>query len=299
MNEATFRCGFVAIVGRPNVGKSTLINAILGNKVSIVTPKPQTTRHRILGVDSHPSYQAIYVDTPGIHRNSSKAMNRLMNRTATSALNDADLVLFMTVAGRWTNEDEDVLQRLTSIPVPVLALLNKIDEVYPKENLLQALAEMAERRDFSEIIPMSALKNDNIQSLLKLVPAFLPISEPLFPMDAVTDRSEQFHAAETIREKLTLSLRQEIPYGLTVQIERFQRDKRGVEIHAIVWVERDSQKGIVVGKDGSMLKRVGRSARTELKEKMGVPVHLEIWVKVKQNWADNEQELHRLGYEST
>ena len=298
MTDKPFRCGFIAVVGRPNVGKSTLINTILGSKVSIVTPKPQTTRHRILGVDSHEDYQAIYIDTPGIHRKAAKAMNRLMNRTAANALVDADLVLFMTEANRWTPEDQDVLERLETVTAPVVALLNKIDKVHPKEALLEALAEMSARREFAEVMPITARRRDNVVTLCELVPGYLPESEPLFPREMITDRSENFHAAEIVREKLTLALRQEIPYGLTVQIERFERDAQGVAINAIIWVERDSQKGIVVGKGGSLLKKVGRAARLDLKERLGKPVHLELWVKVKDNWADSEQDLLRLGYES-
>jgi len=280
------------------VGKSTLINTILGSKVSIVTPKPQTTRHRILGVDTHSDYQAIYVDTPGIHRKATKAMNRLMNRTAAHALIDADLVLFMTEANRWTPEDQDVLERLESIKAPVVALLNKVDRVHPKEALLGALAEMSARRDFAEVIPISAKRREGIESLCKLVPGFLPESGPLFPEEMITDRGESFRIAEVVREKLTLALRQEIPYGLTVQIERLERDEHGVAINAVIWVEKDSQKGIVVGKGGSLLKKIGRAARLELKQQGGVPVHLELWVKVKDNWADSEKDLLQLGYES-
>ena len=298
MSDVPYRCGFVAVVGRPNVGKSTLINTILGNKVSIVTSKPQTTRHRILGVDSHEEYQVIYVDTPGIHRKANKAMNRLMNRTAVNALVDADVVLFMTEATRWTDEDQDVLERLADVSAPVIALLNKIDKIHPRERLLTALSAMSARRDFNEVIPISAQKHDNLDRLTALVPDFLPPSEPLFPEEMLTDRSENFHVAETIREKLTLAVQQEIPYGLTVQIETMQRGEHRVEINAIIWVERDSQKGIVVGKGGGLLKKVGRSARLELKERYKVPVHLALWVKVKDNWADNEQDLLRLGYES-
>lgn len=298
MNEDGFRCGFIAVVGRPNVGKSTLINTILGSKVSIVTSKPQTTRHRILGVDSHEDYQAIYVDTPGIHRQAGKAMNRLMNRTAANALADADLVIFMTEASRWTAEDQDVLERLEKVQAPVIALLNKIDKVQPKEALLEALSVMSARREFAEVVPISARRPEDAQKIRELVPGYLPTSGPLFPEDMITDRSENFRIAEIIREKLTLALRQEVPYGLTVQIERFVRDDHGIEVNAIIWVERDSQKGIVVGKGGSLLKKVGRAARLELKSEHGVPVHLELWVKVKDNWADNEKDLLRLGYES-
>lgn len=298
MAHNEFRAGFIAVVGRPNVGKSTLINTILGSKISIVTPKPQTTRHRILGVDTRSDHQAIYIDTPGIHRMATKAMNRLMNRTAANALADADLVFFLSEANRWTEEDQDVLDRLDAVNVPVIAILNKIDKVHPKEALLDALAVMSARREFAEVVPISARRSDDVARLCELVPAFLPESEPLFPDDMVTDRSEQFRIAEIIREKLTLALRQEVPYGLTVQVERMVREEQGLGIHAVIWVERDSQKGIVVGKGGSVLKRVGRAARLELNEVLDERVHLELWVKVKDNWADSEKDLLRLGYES-
>jgi GTP-binding protein Era len=292
------RCGFVAVVGRPNVGKSTLINAIMGTKVSIVTAKPQTTRHRILAVFTTDDVQIVFVDTPGLHRKAGKAMNRMMNRTAVNALADADLVLFVSEAERWTDEDRDVIRRLQTVSAPVVAVLNKVDLVNPKEKLLVAMAAMSERSEFAEILPVSAKKQDNLDALLSLIPNFLPESPQLFPPDMKTDRSSEFQAAEIIREKLTLSLHQEIPYGLTVQIEQYEVGADRTTINAIIWVERDSQKGIVVGKGGSVLKRVGREARLELKRKLGRSVHLELWVKVKDNWADNEQDLLRLGYES-
>ena len=224
-------------------------------------------------------------------------MNRMMNRTAANALIDADVVLFMTEANRWTDEDQDVLLRLESTSAPVIALMNKTDKVHPKEMLLQALAEMSERYEFADVMPISAKREDNLDKLNEILPGFLPESEPLFPEDMITDRSTSFLAAEVIREKLTLNLRQEVPYGLTVQVERYVKDESGIEIHAVIWVERDSQKGIVVGKNGSVLKRVGRAARLELKAQEGVPVHVELWVKVKDNWADSEKDLLRLGYE--
>ena len=297
MPERISRCGFVAVVGRPNVGKSTLINAIVGSKVSIVTPKPQTTRHRILAVYTRNDNQIIFVDTPGLHRGAAKTINRLMNRTAASALADADLILFVSEANRWTVEDQDVLERLKKSPVPVIALLNKIDKVHPKEELLSVLSAMSERHTFDEVLPISAKLNDNLDRLVELIPGYLPESPALYPEDMLTDRSESFQIAELIREKLTLLLRQEVPYGLTVEIERLEKEPGGVAINAIIWVERDSQKGIVVGKGGNVLKKVGRSARLELKERLGMPVHLELWVKVKDNWADSERELLRLGYE--
>jgi GTP-binding protein Era len=293
-----YRCGLVAVIGRPNVGKSTLINAVMGRKVSIVTAKPQTTRHRILAVHTAADAQIIFVDTPGLHRKAGKAMNRLMNRTAANALADADVILFVSDATRWTSEDDDVLKRLRNAKAPVVAVLNKIDRVRPREKLLDTIGLMAARHDFAEIVPVSALRGENLDTLMSLLPAFLPDSPPLFPEDMHTDRSPEFHAAELIREKLTLMLHQELPYGLTVQIERYVEDERGVTINAIIWVERDSQKGIVVGKSGGVLKRVGRAARLELKEQLQRNVHLELWVKVKANWADNEKDLMNLGFET-
>ena len=292
------RCGLVAVIGRPNVGKSTLINAVMGRKVSIVTAKPQTTRHRILAVYTGDEAQIVFVDTPGLHRKAGKAMNRLMNRTAAHALADADVVLFVSDATRWTEEDDDVLKRLQKIGTPVVAVINKIDRLQPREKLLEVIAHLAARREFAEIIPISALRQDNLEELMAMLPQYLPESPPLFPEDMHTDRSREFHAAEVIREKLTLMLHQELPYGLTVQVERYLEDDAGVSINAIIWVERESQKGIVVGKGGAGLKRVGRAARLELKEQLGRSVHLELWVKVKSNWADSEQDLANLGYES-
>jgi GTP-binding protein Era len=296
--DPAFRCGFVAVVGRPNVGKSTLVNALMGRKVSIVTSKPQTTRHRILAVRTGDDEQIIFVDTPGLHRNAGRAMNRLMNRTAVSALADADLALFVVEATRWTDEDEDVLERVKASGVPCIALLNKVDSVHPKERLLAAMDEMSRRHEFIEIIPVSARKRDNLDVLTASIRSRLPESPPLFPADMQTDRSPEFHAAEVIRERLTVHLREELPYGLTVQIEQYSSDRGRLTIHAVIWVERDSQKGIVVGKGGEMLKKIGQEARLAIAKQLHQPVHLELWVKVKENWADSEQDLMNLGYES-
>ncbi len=298
MSEQAYRCGYVAVVGRPNVGKSTLINSLMGSKVSIVTAKPQTTRHRIIAVQTTDTAQILFVDTPGMHRNAGKAMNRLMNRTAVSALMDADLVLFVIEASRWTEEDDDVLKRVRDSGLAAIALLNKVDTVHPREAVLERLSELSERHDFAEMIPISAKKGDNINVLLEKIPAYLPESPPLFPEEMRTDRSREFHAAEVIREKLTSMLHQELPYGLTVQIERYVEEDARIAIDAIIWVERDSQKGIVVGKGGSRLKQVGTAARVELKKQLQQSVHLELWVKVKQNWADNERDLHTLGFDT-
>jgi GTPase len=296
--EQPYVSGFVAVVGRPNVGKSTLINALVGSKISIVTPKPQTTRHRILGIRTEERSQMVFIDTPGLHANARKAMNRLMNRAADNAIRDADLVLFLAEANRWTTEDAQALKRIESAgKAPVIAVINKIDKVHPKEELLRVIDEMSVRYSFAEVVPVSALRRENLDRLLSVIPSYLQESPPLFPEDTVSDRSDNFRVAELIREKLTLALRQEVPYGLTVQVERFEREAEGFAISALILVERESQKGIVVGKGGALLKKAGRAARLELKEQYGVPVHLELWVKVRDNWADSEEQLLRLGYD--
>ena len=207
------------------------------------------------------------------------------------------VVLFVAEATRWTDEDDDVLKRLRSVDAPVMALLNKVDRVHPKERLLEELAKMSARHKFAEIFPISALKNDNLHELMQAIPAYLPESPPLFPEEMHTDRSKEFLAAEVIREKLTQMLHQEVPYGLTVQIERYEVESERITINAVILVDRDSQKGIVVGKGGQVLKTVGQSARLELRELLDARVHLELWVKVKDNWSDSEQDLLRLGYE--
>lgn len=299
VEEQPYRSGFVAVVGRPNVGKSTLINALVGSKVSIVTPKPQTTRHRILGIRTRERSQMVFVDTPGLHANARKAMNRLMNRAADSAIRDADLVLFLVEANRWTAEDAQALKRIAAAgESPVIAVINKIDKVHPREELLRVIDEMTARYRFAEVVPISALRDENLDRLLSLIPRYLEESPPLFPDTAVSDRSENFRAAELIREKLTLALRQEVPYGLTVQVERFEREAAGLAVAALILVERESQKGIVVGRGGALLKKAGRAVRLELKEQYGMPVHLDLWVKVRDNWADSEEQLLRLGYDS-
>jgi GTP-binding protein Era len=220
-----------------------------------------------------------------------------MNRSAASALADADLLLFVSEAGRWTDEDDDVLQKVISSGIPAFAILDKIEERPRRDALLEDIGLMSGRHAFSEIVPLSATRHDNLEELLKLIPGYLPASPPLFPDDMFSDRDERFRAAEVVREKLTLNLRQELPYGLTVQIEQFERDESGVTIHAVIWVERNSQKGIVVGRAGSMLKRIGQSSRLELRDALKLPVHLELWVRVKDNWADSERDLQQLGFD--
>jgi GTP-binding protein Era len=294
---STYRCGFAAIVGRPNVGKSTLLNALLGQKISIVTPKPQTTRHRILGILTRPASQIVFVDTPGLHAGASRAMNRHMNRAALASLQDADVNLFVVEALRWTEEDQRVLEELTKQGRPIVLILNKVDKVYPKDRLLPFIEELSKRAKFEEMIPVSALKGAQLEQLPDVIARFLPESPPHFPEDQLTDRSQEFQAAEIVREKLTLRLRQELPYGLTVGIEQFKEEDGRLLVNAVIWVERNGQKAIVIGHGGEQLKEVGRAARIEMSERFRLPVHLELWVKVKENWSDNEAALRQLGYE--
>jgi GTP-binding protein Era len=297
VSEVDYRCGFAAIVGRPNVGKSTLLNALLGRKISIVSPKPQTTRHRILGILTGPRAQVIFVDTPGLHASARRAMNRHMNRAALVSLQDADVNLFVVEALTWTEEDQLVLDELVKQGRPIIAILNKVDKVFPKERVLPFIEELQRRAQFVELVPLSALKHSRIDALPELIARYLPQSPPHFPRDQVTDRSEQFQAAEIVREKLTLRLRQELPYGLTVALEQFKEEDGRLLVNAVIWVERSGQKAIVIGQGGEQLKEVGRSARIEMSELFRRPVHLELWVKVKENWSDNETALRQLGYE--
>lgn len=295
--DAPFRCGFAAIVGRPNVGKSTLLNALLKQKVSIVSPKPQTTRHRILGMLNRPESQIIFVDTPGLHSNTGRAMNRHMNRAAVTSLNDSDVNVFVIEALSWGDEEQRILDQLVKCGRPIVMVVNKVDKVVPRERLLPFMDELRRRAEFAELVPLSALRNSNLDKLPDLIAAQLPESPPHFPTDQVTDRSAEFRAAEIVREKLTLRLHQELPYGLTVQIERFAHEDGRLAVNAVIWVERTGQKAIVIGHGGEQLKEIGRAARIEMAELFKQPVHLELWVKVKQNWSDSEAALRQLGYD--
>ena len=294
---ADYRSGFAALVGRPNVGKSTLLNALVGQKLSIVTPRPQTTRHRILGISTLPQAQIAYVDTPGLHHHGSRALNKAMNRTAASTLDDADLVVLVVEALRWTAEDDLALGRLLRSGRPAIAVVNKVDRVRPRERLLPYLAELGARHPFLAIVPVSALKQDNLEDLRRTIAAHLPLSPPLFPQDELTDRGAAFRIAEAIREKLTLELNQEVPYGIAVEVERQAEEDGQLVVDAAIWVDREGQKPIVIGARGERLKRVGRSARLALNEMLGRRVHLNLWVKVRENWADNARALRELGLE--
>jgi len=298
MSDHRHRCGYVAIVGRPNVGKSTLLNHLLGQKISITSSKPQTTRHRILGITSHPHAQVIYVDTPGIHDKAKRAMNRYMNRVAVASLQEVDLILFVVEALRWEREDETVLERLREVKAPVIVVVNKVDRVPDKRRLLPFLQEIADKGEFREVVPLSAMRQVDVARLQQLVERQLPEHPPVFPPDQLTDRSERFLAAEIVREKLMRLLGQELPYALTVEIEQFSPREDGVtEIGAVIWVERQSHKGIVIGKGGRLLKKVGEQARSDLEQLLGCHVFLRLWVKVKEGWSDDERLLRSLGYQ--
>ncbi len=291
------RSGFAALVGRPNVGKSTLLNALMGEKLSIVTPRPQTTRHRVLGVLTLPQAQIVFVDTPGLHRGGKRALNRIMNRTAAAALSEADVDVLVLEAGRFTEEDEAVLRRIKEGGRPALAVVNKIDRVRPRERLLPYMAELAARHDFAAIVPVSALRGEHLPVLIEAIAQLLPPGPALFPKEQRTDRDERFRIAEIIREKLTLVLKQELPYGIAVEVERAEEEEGQLMIDAAIWVDREGQKPIVIGANGERLKQVGRAARLELNRLLGRRLHLTLWVKVREGWADNARALQQLGLE--
>ncbi len=293
-----FRCGTVAIAGRANAGKSTLLNALVGQKLSIVTPKAQTTRHRIVGVVNRPGSQLVLMDTPGLHQSGGRGLNQAMNRAAVAGIAEADVVVLVADAARWGAGDEAALDQSRAAGRPVILALNKVDLVKPKQKLLPLLQRLAELDVFAAIVPISAQRGTNLEPLLSTIESHLPESEALYPLDQVTDRSERFLAAEIVREKLTLAVHRELPYGIAVEIERFDETEDGrLEISAVIWVEREGQKKIVVGKSGERLKAVGRAARLELNEALGRRVHLETWVKVREDWSDNERMLRELGHE--
>lgn len=293
----TQKCGLVAIVGRPNVGKSTLINALLGQKVSITSRKAQTTRHRILGIDTDGDYQTIFVDTPGLHIEEKRAINRLMNRSASSSINDVEMVIFVVEGTHWNEDDEMVLQKFQYLKCPVILAVNKIDNVEDKELLLPHLQALGKRYNFKHILPMSAKKGDNIEKIRVWAKEVLPESEHYFPEDYITDRSSRFMASEIVREKLMRFLGDELPYSVTVEIEQFKQKENGVlHINALILVEREGQKRMVIGNKGEKLKAIGKQARIDMEELFDSKVFLEIWVKVKSGWADDDRALRSLGY---
>ena len=295
-NQKTY-CGFIAIVGRPNVGKSTLLNKILGQKISITSRKAQTTRHRIVGIHTEGVYQAIYVDTPGLHIEEKRAINRLMNRAASSAIGDVDLIIFVVEGTKWTEDDEMVLNKLRAAKAPVVLAINKIDNVKEKDELLPHITELSQKFDFVEILPISAQRGKNVHILQKIVRDSLREGVHHFPEEYVTDRSQRFMASEIIREKLMRFTGEELPYSVTVEIEQFKVNERGVyEINGLILVEREGQKKMVIGAKGQKIKTIGIEARADMERLFDAQVHLELWVKVKSGWADDERALRSLGY---
>ncbi len=297
MSEEQTYCGFIAIVGRPNVGKSTLLNQLLGQKVSITSRKPQTTRHRIMGIDTDGAYQAIYVDTPGLHIEEKRAINRLMNRAASSSIGDVELVIFVVEGTNWTPDDEMVLNKLKSLRCPVLLAINKVDNVTDKTKLLPHIGFLSQQMDFLDVVPISAEKGMNVDTIAKIVRNCLPEAIHHFPEDYITDRSQRFMASEIIREKLMRFLGEELPYSVTVEIEQFvTNDLGGYDIHGLILVEREGQKKMVIGNKGAKIKKIGTEARMDMEDLFENKVHLELWVKVKAGWADDERALRSLGY---
>lgn len=296
IDTENYRCGFIAIVGRPNVGKSTLLNHLLGQKLSITSRKPQTTRHKILGIVTQNNTQAIYVDTPGMHKRETRAINRYMNKEAQSALKDVDLILFVVDGLKWTPDDDLVLEKLQYTDTPVILVLNKVDTVADKTVLLPYVETLSQKRNFSEIIPLSALKGHNLPELHELVGRYLPYAPPMYGEEQITDRSQRFLAAEIIREKIMRQMGDEVPYDLTVQIEGFKIEGHLYRIDATILVERDGQKAIVIGEGGQKLKSMGKSARLDMEKLFDAKVMLTLWVKVKGGWSDDERALKSLGY---
>ena len=302
MSQATpYRSGSVAVIGRPNVGKSTLTNALVGAKVSIVSNRPQTTRHRLLGIASFPQGQIVLVDTPGLHREQGKfkasAMSRVMNRAARGSLEDVDAAVLVIEAGRWDEEDTLAYNVLSDAGIPVVLIVNKVDRLKDKSALLPFLAEVSQGRSFAAVHPVSALKRKGLESLVKDLLALLPEQPPMFGEDEITDRSQRFLAGELVREQLMRQLGEELPYATTVEIQRFAEDGALLRIGAVIWVEREGQKAIVIGKGGTRLKEIGAKARQQMERLFGAKVFLETWVRVREGWSDDEAALKAFGYE--
>jgi GTP-binding protein Era len=294
--SAPFRAGTVAVIGRPNVGKSTLVNALVGTKISIVSPKAQTTRHRLLGIATFADGQLLLVDTPGIHGKQKNAMNRYMNRAARVAVEDVQAAMLVIEAGRWSEDDALAYAALREAKLPCVLVVNKVDKLADKTALLPFIAELTREREFVAVHPVSALKNTGNEALVKTLVSLMPESEPLYGEDEITDRSERFLAGELVREQLMLRLGEELPYSATVEIERFEEDGEMLRIAAVIWVEREGQKPIVIGKGGERLKAISTGARVGMEKLFGRKVFLETWCRVREGWSDDEAALRRFGY---
>lgn len=296
INEQT-QCGYVALIGRPNVGKSTLLNNLIGEKISITSRKPQTTRHSLLGINTTDTAQIIYVDTPGIHKKQHRALNRYMNRAALSTLSDVDVLVFMIDAHHWDDEDELVYDKLKTITTPIVLAINKIDKLKDKNALLSLISFLQEKQIFKEIVPISAKLGDNLQKLQQILIKFLPEASFLFDADQLTDKSVRFLMAEFIREKAFRETGEELPYSLTVDIEKFELKKGVYHIAGLIYVEREGQKKIIIGNKGEKLKTIGTKARVDMERLLGKKVFLQLWVKVKRGWSDDDRVLRNLGYD--
>ncbi len=294
-----FRSGFVVLLGRPNVGKSTLLNRLVGRKLSITARRPQTTRHRILGIKTTDQSQIVYVDTPGLHRAGGGGMNRAMNRAALASLEGVNCIALMITARGWCQDDERVLRAARRAGAPLILVINKIDRLDNRARLLPLIERSRTRAEFAEIVPVSAQNGVNVDELERCFLRHLPEHPPFYPAGQVSDRDERFLAAELVREQLFRSLGQELPYATAVEIERFEREPRLTRVGAVIWVEKDGQKAILIGKDGARLKETGRRARLAMEQAFGSKVHLELWVRVRKDWTTDERALRRLGYLET
>lgn len=290
------QCGFVAIVGRPNVGKSTLMNHLLGQKISITSRKPQTTRHQILGIWTEDDTQIVFVDTPGMHRGQEKAINRVMNKAADTALSDIDTVLMVVDRTTWSDEDQWVLDKLKHVKAPVILVINKVDQLDDKGSLLPHIEAVQKKHDFAAVIPVSALQGHNLDNLVAQLSSTMPKGLFHFPEDQITDKSQRFMAAEIIREKIMRQLGAELPYSTAVEIEQFSFKDRVLHIHGLILVERSGQKRIVIGDKGDRIKKIGQESRIDMENLFEAKVMLNLWVKVKGGWADDERALKSLGY---
>lgn len=295
--DAPRRCGYVAIVGRPNVGKSTLLNHILGQKISITSRKPQTTRHQVLGIKTGDNCQIIFVDTPGLHSDAEKAINRFMNSAASAAIRDVDVIVFVVDRTAWTADDANVLAQIQRAGLPTVLVVNKVDLLADKEELLPHLQMLAAKADFAAILPVSALRRHNVDALEQQILRFLPEQDYFFPEDQITDRSQRFLAAEIVREKIMRQLGDELPYAITVQIEEFAEEDGILHIAALIFVERQGQKKILIGEKGARLRSIGSDARRDMESLFDSKVMLRLWVKVKSGWSDDERALRSLGYD--
>ncbi len=297
LTEPTQHCGYVAIVGRPNVGKSTLLNHLLGQKISITSRKPQTTRHNTLGIKTEGDTQLIFVDTPGLHSNQQKAINRYMNRAAESAIRDVDVVVFVVDRSVWTEADEKVAEEIAKSKAPVIIAINKLDRLESKADLLPHLQTLSQRFPDAKLIPISALLGQQLEQLEEAIQKHIPEATHYFPEDQITDRSQRFLTAELVREKITRQLGAEVPYEVTVEIEAFKYEGNICHINALILVERDGQKKIIIGDKGSRLKKIGQQARLDMEKLLDCKVMLNLWVKVRRGWSDDDRALRSLGYD--